>query len=358
MLVPGVLMGCNIAPKQNAGDFFVAARYDVKPSPLSHTVWEQSVDVQYDFARIAELGFDTVLLNPACWADAKTALDAASTQHLGVVLAIDVQDRPAEAGRARTMSKNGASYLPIPAALLRHEALRGAVVEAGCSRSGASRAVDVCSSVSRAGLRCVPIFEASHLAESGRETQCRDAGEITASAPAVVDASMIAAKGVASPKQQLLGQYHAALSGGLDGGLVVSGWQHDDTPQGQRFDSLPAPRAAVAALLDRAKRWGPRLVGSKVVTNDASASCAPCFRLTTFLRGERRYLLIFNPAPDHSARGELRIPARFADGMIQRAVEIPGEDTPTPGNVYHVAHGRIAIALELTPGDAKLFEIF
>jgi len=349
--------GCSSTPNWDPADFFIAARYDLGDSQSARTAWERGVGVQYDFGRLADLGFDTILVKPASNADAKTALDAAAAQRMDVALSLQVEGEPGMTGRTGK-SGNGYQYTPVPLSLVRHKALRAAIVEAGCNSKGASRAVDVCSSVFKAGLRCIPLFEAAHLADSGKRARCKNAREIVASAPAVVDTAMLAVKQHGSPKQQLLAQYHAALSAEQTGGLVVSGWQHEDTAENGRFDSLPAPRAAMTALIERAKRWGPRLVGSTVVRTEASVSCAPCFRVTVFARGNRHHILVFNPAPDHYAGGKLRIPARFDGKKIQKAVQIPGDNAPTPGKVHKAAHGTIIVPLKLSPGDAALFEVF
>ncbi len=357
VMIVAVVAGCSSSPKWNADDFFIAARYELPNAKKPCTAWERGVDVQYDFGRLANLGFDTILVKSTCDADTKTALDAAATQRMAVALSLQVYEKSDTDTRTST-SSNGYHYAPVPSSLVRHKSLRAAVVESGCDRSGACRAVDVCSSVSKAGLRCIPLFEAGHLAESGKETPCREAREIAASAPAVVDTSRLADKQSRSPKQQLLAQFHAALSAQQTGGLVVTGWRHEDSASSSRFDSLPAPRAAVTALIQRAKRWGPRLIGSTVVKANAAIACGPCFRVTIFVRGDRRHILVFNPAPDRRARGDLRISTRFAGKRIEKAVQVPDETSTSLGKVYHAAHGAIVVPLSLPPGEAVLFEVF
>ncbi len=355
-----IITGCTSNPRWDPADFFVAVRYDIHDSKefsKKHTEWERGIDLQYDFGRIADLGFNTVFVKTASNANIKTALDAAATQKIEVALALQVDEKPGPDPRSRK-SGNGYPYAPISASLTRHKSFRAAIVESGCDSPGACRAVDICSSVSKAGLRCIPLFGAAYLAESGTHTKCNKAQEITARAPAVVDTANIAEKDFRSPKQLLLAQFHAALSANQTGGLVVSGWQHKDSAEYGRFDSLPAPRAAVTALIHRAKSWGPRLVGATVVKEKATVSCAPYFRVTTFARGDRRHILVFNPAPDRHARGELRIPTSFAGRNIEKAVQVPDQTSSEVGEVHYATGGAILVPLVLPPGEAVLLEVF
>jgi len=125
-------------------------------------------------------------------------------------------------------------------------------------------------------------------------------------------------------------------------------------------DDSPPP-AALTAVREtglRARAWGPRLAGLTPESVTTSALKADDLTMTAFVRGPRRYVLLFNRSLTRYVRAEVTLPDLIGDKPADRAVEVSPTTEDIPGRVFKASRRGIPVSVDLRPGGAVLFEMF
>jgi hypothetical protein len=178
---------------------------------------------------------------------------------------------------------------------------------------------------------------------------------------AIIDARALRDGPPGMAVERLLAKYHAALGAGQTGGVIVDRYMRlPGVPPGLTSPDeplLPAHSSAIAALIQRARSWGPRLsaLPARPLVSETDSSW---LTVTAFGRGARLYVLVFNTSEERFAREEVRLPASILDRSALRAVEVPPSTDCGAGRVIYAQRGQLLLPVELRPGDAALFEVF
>ena len=183
-----------------------------------------------------------------------------------------------------------------------------------------------------------------------------------------VDAAEPTGRPIGSPQERLISQYHAGLCRGLTDGLMLRAAcsDFDDDPGVDAVANVDAAdddgsrqrRSAVRSLIDRVRRWSPRLTRSEVRRAENIELDPPYLRAVLFGERSRRHLLVFNRSDVRYARGRVRIHGAMDGRAVDRAVQVPAESDRLPGSVHDAQGARLTIPIELRPGGAALFELF
>jgi hypothetical protein len=180
--------------------------------------------------------------------------------------------------------------------------------------------------------------------------------------PIVIDSGTTEGKPESSRVEEWLGQYHAALTAGRTGLVVLDRYRR---PPGDRDGLLssageiePAGAAAIDMLVRRARRWGRHLHGLSAHRVPGVQADTADVTVTGFSKGRRRYVLVTNTTRDRYTHAEVTVPASINGESVARAVEVPGSDGRPAGRVVHARSGLVALDVSLRPGDAVLFELF
>lgn len=305
--------------------------------------------VRGDFERIRRSGFDGVTLWYAEDGARAELLDLARSAGLTAA----VPDRAVHfyvlTGSFRPgVTQVGDLLKSIPAGVAEHPAFVVVVVDPGGTMSSINRAAEVSTALRRRGVECL-LAGTAPIADPIRTW----AQVVTSEPPR---------DGGASPTGALLAQFVKELSLGRTKGLLVDRYYRvSGEPAG--FDlatglETPAAAAAVAALLARARQWGPRVAGLSAEPMPAAAGDAPGTRLTLLADDERRYLLVSNPPGGAACRGFVTVPQQVRGKAVTRAVEVASASDRLPTAAVTPRQGVIKLNVDLRPGDAALFEIF
>lgn len=336
--------GCAVSPGPAGESFIVGIRYDVEPRRIAVSDDALPDKARGDFVSMAALGFDTVILQHVTDADRLPLLDLAAECGLKLML----PDRDIDhfiktgmgPGAGPMQSKEFLDQVQVVAS---HPAFAGVILPAVVGIAAQKRT----QSVRQA------------LAERHISVLCLSAGG--PSAPAIIQSAPVWDGASSEASARLLAQYFAALRAGRTGGIVVDRFArlpgdppglHDPTNE-----VLAGHRAAVDALLSRARRWGPLLAGAQALElspPDGSTDLT----LTMLRRGSRTYLLIAATDPHRFVRREVRLPVSWQGQTLSRAVEIPPTAQEGAGDVFLGRGREVIVSLSLRPGDAALFEMF
>ena len=149
--------------------------------------------------------------------------------------------------------------------------------------------------------------------------------------------------------------YHRGLAAGLTDGVLFSAYRGSTRDRrGLRGASgeLPlARRAALKTLTARAARWSARLSGSQVSPAGGMQIATSAASAALFIKGQRRFLLIYNPHTDRFVRDTVHVPRQLAGVRLRRAVDV---DTLKR---FPVRRARLSLAVHLKPADAMLLEL-
>jgi len=353
--------GCANTPEARPDRYWIAARYDVEPRLIGGDLAHNANVIGEDFKAIADLGFSGVVLRHVEDGDRGALL--ALADEVGLKAAIpdrrfdrfvitgglppqcrDEKDLLREAVRIRSSPNCSSADRRIRLTeSVHHSAFQGYVVESGRGSAARERSRRLRAQLVRHGVPSISL------------------GDHDDAPWAVIDARAVRDGPPGTAVERLLAEYHAALCAGQTGGVIVDRFMRlpGDPPGLISPDEppLPAYSSAIAALILRARCWGPRLSAlparSLLPATDSSWLAA-----TTFGRGARRYVLIFNTSTERFAREEVRLPELVLDQAVLRAVEVPPSTDRGAGRVIHAQRGQLTLPTELRPGDAQLFEIF
>jgi hypothetical protein len=182
--------------------------------------------------------------------------------------------------------------------------------------------------------------------------------------PAGLAAIRVTARGAAADEaaRAWLGLYHAGLCAGGTDGLVLDAYA--EVPGRDRGLVDPhaeltlARSAAVKRILGRARKWGPLLRGARPTdVHDVECPSADA-DVTLFVRGPRRFILVRNRSTDRFVRTTVQVPRPTGGAEGERAVEVAAEPGMVGGAVFPIRKGKIALDVDLAPGNASLFEVF
>ena len=150
-------------------------------------------------------------------------------------------------------------------------------------------------------------------------------------------------------------RYHRGLAAGLTDGVLFSAYRGSTRDRrGLRGASgeLPlARRAALKALTARAARWSALLTGSQVLPVGGIQFATSAASAALFIKGQRRFLLIYNPHADRFVRDTVHVPRQLAGVRLRRAVDV---DTLKR---YPIRRARLSLAVHLKPAGAMLLEL-
>lgn len=336
------LVGCapkRIAPQASAPRYPLIMTYDFGAAATSSAGTVLPTTLHEDARRIRELGFDAVHFRRA-YADAAAARDIAIAHDLTPVMN-DLRADRWLAGIDAAAGKNR-SARDVAEGLMSDAANEIVALEPRRSPARQSRCRALVDELCSRGIAFVEIGTPGLPADTP-----------TAALVRWTNSSR-------QPVESWLGQYHEGLSLGQTGGLVFREYHRpgDDASILDPSDSIEtrARLAALRELVGRAATWGPRI--ARLNARPVSCRQAPADVVVTALVDQQyRYLLIRNRAADRFARGEVVLPATFEGVTIRRAVEVATSASAAPGQVVEGTSGELRVAVDMRPGEARLFEL-
>ncbi len=357
--------GCAPAPPRLATPYLIATRYDVEPCLVGLDRASAHREIRRGFQTLAELGFDGVILCHVEDSERLALLDLAHETGLragvpdrGLEYFVLTGALPPGARRPADLTQR------LDKGVVRHPAYAALTIGGGRSRRAARRRGTVCELLRDRNLPCLPIEgpDNNHREKGDGQAARGDRGQNDANRLVTIDAGAVLLGGHASALERLLAQYHSGLSSGRTGGLMLDRFRGPGgKPNGLSSPDeplTPAQLAAIEALNDRARHWGPRLraLAARPIKNTKTDSLN--VELTVLSRETRRYVLVFNPSPERYARGEVVLPGSIDGVAAARAVEVPPSANQSAGRVVDAWRGQLVLPIALRPGDAALFEIF
>lgn len=337
----------------------LAVRYDVEPVVVAEGRARAVETIQRELEQAADLGFSDVVVRhadaPYTEAVAKLAADAG--------LAVAVPIRPLD---YFVLTGRLPAGCPDEETLVRralHDSGRtmnqlGIVVDGRVARTNAQRAEQLAVMAGRHHRRCF-VLRAPSTADRDED----DTASVAGPRVATIDVEARGSMGAEAPLAAWLAQYHGGLARGLTDGIVVDrfGRLWGDPYKAESADDAgrSARKAALAALLTRARTWGARLGGLEAHNAEKPVAQPEAVQTRVFAHGRRRFVLIFNQeAGGGYARGDVTLPATIRALPVKRAVEVPPSPGHRAGHVFHARRGQVTLPVALRPGDAVLFEVF
>ncbi|MEK7731958.1 MAG: hypothetical protein AAB363_08900, partial [Planctomycetota bacterium] len=254
-----LLSGCAITPAARPAGYWIAARYDVEPR-RSRTISVQhsrALDLTSDLSRndgvigddfktIAGLGFGGVVLYHVEDGDRRTLLELADEVGLKAAVPDRRFDRFVVTGGLPPQCRDENDLMrETPDEIVHHSAFHGYVVEGGRGSAAGERSRKLRAQLVRHGTSCISL------------------GDNDDTPLAIIDARAVREGPPGSALERLLAKYHAALCVGQTDGVIVDRFMRlpGDPPGLTSPDEplLPAHSSAIAALIQRARCWGPRL---------------------------------------------------------------------------------------------------
>jgi hypothetical protein len=340
--------GCAITPGARPARYWIAARYDVEPRLSEGGLSGNNGVIGNDFKAIAGLGFSGVVLQHVEDGDRRTLLELADEVGLKAAVPDRRFDRFVVTGGLPPQCRDENDLLRearhvAPDEIVHHSAFHGYVVDGGRGAAERERSRKLRAQLVRNGTSCISLGDNDDAPLAG------------------IDARAVREGPPGTALERLLAKYHTALCAGQTGGVIVDRFMRlpGDPPGLTSPDEplLPAHSSAIAALIQRARCWGPRL-SALPASSLVSAMDSSWLTVTAFGRRSRRYVLVFNTSTERFAREEVRLPALILDQAVLRAVEVPPSTDRGAGRVIHAQRGQLVLPIEVRPGDAALFEVF
>lgn len=358
-----IAAGC-AAPTRVYEPYPVGLWYGVQAAAVGQ---EDNLDriVDQDFAGMAELGFNTVLIRHAEDRDRRRLVEAARRWGLAVAVPSRKVLYYVRTGR---LPRGCDSLEALVDAAWPTETERPIPMAAIGEAADAATASRVRRVAAVLGDRDDPWATFAVVSSSTRPAVTLAARPAVAADEATTGDMLLLECGSATddpedaPGRRWLGQYHAGLAAGLTGGLIVDGF--DVTPgrwrePGEGTDSSSVRRCtAIRRVIARATTWGPKLrwLTARAVRPLGHGSD----RLGVVLFGgpKRRYVMLFNKSPGEFVRRAVQLPATLGSRPVKRAVLVPSEHHVIAGEVVHLRSDRLELPVNLAPGDACLWEVF
>jgi hypothetical protein len=159
-----------------------------------------------------------------------------------------------------------------------------------------------------------------------------------------------------------LARYHSVLTAGVSDGFVLDAYRQASAEGGGIVGTggplSPERAALVRRIAERSRAWRDVLAGMAPRYVETQAAGGGEVRVALLADGSRYCLLIVNPSAKHFARGEITVTLAGDAADRKRAVTVASADHTVVGPVYRVRAGRVAIPVGLPPGEALLFELY
>jgi len=366
ILLLSAIGGCASSPGAYAStEYLIAARYNV--SQASESPGDKDRNVTFELQRLRALGFNAVVFDY-----------------------VDDQKRSQLSGLA---AENGLQAYVTDSDL--HDYLLTGRVRGADSLDELVR-IKVRPLSSLPGFAGIAVLggypkeraSAAIAALESRHIPCLVPGQSGYSEGGSTKVAWLDAQGVGNPKvsqvERLLLEFNGELFAGWTDGMVVdlpldatatepsvgAAKSYDGLLAGgdsERRDSsaleyTPVEGAksrgfAVESLIRRARHWGTKLRGCSRVLVSAPDSPDDPLSSALFVRGQRRFLFLFNQLSEPQRR-TVRFPGILGGRALVRAVEVPATADRLAGEIFTVRSGGLVIQVRLRAGDAALFELF
>ncbi len=323
--------------------------------------------LEHDFARMADLNINTVIVRHAYAHDLPSVYAAAERHGLHLIVSDPVARRYVR-GTAKLAFSSSTLLPPSP---LIHARFVGHVVDAFTWAR-----VRRLAELGRRGrptitTAAVVVADLSGTITPSNRTICIWADEAPTASPRAIPSSATGGihtivcrqhrKDELTAVRQWLAQFHNGLLRGRTGGVVFDSFRAlpGNWSGIVRSDEAPSPerQAMIRRIAARVERWSGLLAGLNV---DAVAPLRAqnALRIARFHDPKRAYLLIANPSPTAFVREVVVVPSYLGGKAIERAVHVPSAEDTLIGPVHRAQGGEMAIPVQLSPGEAALFELF
>jgi len=334
--------GCATATQQSATGVTLAVWYDVEPMLASLSYDQANSETSTDFETMRRLGFNTILLRHGD-EQANQALMSAG-QGVGLTVA-------GESGPARHFVRTGElpdgfrSVRSLARSIARQSQGKAVLVAAGIGAEARARSTALSALIEDSDVTAWPV-QAAILVDDLALIR------VSARSPTLPHDRR---------SERWLGRFHAELMAGRTRGVVFDRFRrapgYGDGLATESGTLSSRETAAAKSILERARRWCPRLLSTDVTTIEPSGKNPTGLRLAAYSHKKNRYVMIFNNSTDEFIRTEVAIPGRLSGRPVARAVEVPVEGE-VAGEVVNAHAAGLKIDVDLRPGDARLYEIY
>ena len=351
-VVVAAVSGCATPRTSHVNPYMLAIRYDVEPRLVGVANDDVLTTVRRDFGVIRDLGFESVLLWQVKDVDRTAIMRIAQDQGLTACVGDQVVERYIDGGSIPDEFLSVRSLIRgISRDVTEGVGFAAILVDPGPTLESAARASTVVSELRRWGMPWVVAGTRGLAGDIGGLATIRSAGV------AAPDQSPNAT----TPISRMLAQFHEHLRQGRNTGLVVDRFfRPPDEPQAVwlaegRLDAAQA--AGIAAILVRARRWGPRLSGLSVEPMPDAQASDDSLRVSLMTDEQRCYVLVSSGASTSVGRGTVWLPETIADRRVDRMLAVPPDHSGEPRRVARPRDGRIELEVDLRSGHAALFEV-
>ena len=156
--------------------------------------------------------------------------------------------------------------------------------------------------------------------------------------------------------------YHAGLLQGATGGLVLDGFRTVPGRGSGLADhdgQMPISRvAAIKKLIERASTWGKYIKRRKPEPIDYVEGAGQDIQTVLFRGRFSPMVLAFNASENRFAHRKIILPTSMGGRTFQKAVERESGAGAGGGQVFKAGPKGIEIKIDLSPGQAALYELF
>ncbi len=346
-----LVSGCATPHPSQREPYMLAMRYDVEPRLVDVASGDVLTTVRRDFGVIHDLGFESVLLWHVEDVDRTAIMRIAQDEGLTVCVGdqtieayIDRGIIPGQFLSVRSMTRG------IPSYVTDGVGFAAILVDPGSTLQSAGRASAVVTELRRWGMPWVVAGSRGMAGDIGGLATIASSEFVAGDEPAEARSAI----------SLMLAQFHEHLQQGRNTGLLVDRfYRPPDQPQAvwHADGGLdPAQAAGIAAIVVRARQWGPRLSGLPVEPMPGAQTSDGNVRVSLMSDAKRCYVLV-SSTDIAVAGGAVWFPETVADRGVDRAVEIPPVPSGGPGRVFRPRDGRVMLDVDLRFDHATLFEI-
>ncbi len=326
--------------------------------------------LEQDFSRMGKMGLNTVLLRHCDKFDLPLALAAATRHGLRTVVCDHRAMRYVRSGSGNA-SFSGANTIPDQETTKQRYVGRivddvtasrcERVIVSASPRAHAIRAV-VCSGMQMLQRLLALDSDVLILADSMPDGEVCGLGTTSSMMLIQTIRCLQHRKDELMTVRQWLGEFHEGLASGRVGGVVFDAYRSSSCNWSGLVIGNSPPSAERSALLRRiaarSKCWNPKLEGLVPQTISPLSGGSPSTRSTLFSGPRRQYLLIVNHSSTKFVRTALCYQTALGEKSIVRAVEVPSSSHSQLGTVLEPANDVLRIPVNISPGDALLYELF
>ncbi len=380
LFVSSVLTGCMPSARvtDTRGIGPIGVRYSVQTAISCSETGMKSV-IERDFAAIKKMGMDTICLRHCHPQETNSVLESIAACGLKAIV-----DDPAAIRYVKSGSSSGSllssneEYWTSPVITFRYI---GHIVDeitlkraATCAKAARNKNLKTCVSIDLSFWKTgdlqrqsIDVFDSvvwENLAEEGSHSF--DSAVISPGSPSRLNVQAVRCrqyrKSELETVRQWLGEYHLGLTRGCCDGVVFDTYRTlpGDWSGIVIGNSQPSPERGtmIRKISDRCRNWNEYLAGLKVQPVETIENKPEEIKTALFSKGSRKYLLIVNRSYSRFFRSRLSFPTVLGDAHIDRAVTVSTAEDSMIGSVYRVHNQQLRIDLDLSPGEARLFELF